>query len=96
MPIYVTETKKVKKNSLWHWSEIAYMFADSRQELHDFAYRIGLHPYMFMNNPHFPYYPITASKRYKALDKGAHPMSKEQALQFSIQSTLCVEVQNGP
>lgn len=96
MSVYVTETKKVEKNSLWRWSYIAYMFADSRQELHDFAYRIGLHPYMFMNHPHSPYYPITCRKRYKALDNGAILMSKEQAHQFSIQSTLCVEVQNGP
>lgn len=95
MSVYVTETKKIPKNSHWRWPRKAFLFADSRRELHDFAYHLGLHPYMFINRPHFPCYPVTVCKRYKALDYGAIPRSDNETIDFINKSTLCMEPSHG-
>lgn len=95
MSVFVTEIIQARKTRFWHWTQKAYLFADTRCELHDFAHSIGLHPYTFVNQPHFPCYPITVCKRYKALDCGALPMSTDEVIKFQQQSTLSCEVQDG-
>jgi hypothetical protein len=56
------------------WSaEIAFSDDPDLRELHEIARKIGLKPEWFQtDNPRFPHYDLTASKRRLALLNGAH------------------------
>lgn len=95
MAVFVTDPKIVTPSKHWRWPRKAFLFADDRHELHDFAYSIGLHSYMFINRPHFPCYPITVCKRYKALDNGAIAIDDDFAISFIKNSTLSLETADG-
>lgn len=49
----------------------SHLFADSVEELHDFAGRIGLKREWFQNHQRLPHYDITANKRRQAIKNGA-------------------------
>ena len=95
MSVYVTEAKRANKSRRWHWPFKAYLFGDSRTELHDFAHALGLRSYTFINRPHFPCYPITICKRFQAIDRGAIPLTDRAVIDFKRNSTLSLEVQVG-
>lgn len=57
-----------------------HMMADTLDELHAMAAKIGLKRAWFQDHPHHPHYDLTASKRVDALQAGAvYKSAKEQA-----------------
>lgn len=55
----------------WRWNHYCHLFADSLDELHAFAARIGLKREYFQNVPGFPHYDLTQTKRALAVKEGA-------------------------
>ena len=60
-----------------HTSEWSHLFADTEEELHAFAARLGLRrSYFQQGKPDwFPHYDVTKGKRWQALRLGARPVS---------------------
>ncbi len=79
MSVYVDQlinTKPYRKseNERWNWRQSCHMVAESEQELHEFAARLGLSRSWFQNkhrNPLLWHYDLTANKRKQALRLGA-------------------------
>jgi hypothetical protein len=58
-----------------------HMYADTLEELHAFARRLGLLPKWFQAKPgHVPHYDLTANKRIRALMQGAGEHNAHQAI----------------
>lgn len=55
----------------WRGREWCHMVADTLEELHDFAARLGLQPHWFQNHGRYPHYDVTVSVRSRALRMGA-------------------------
>ncbi len=64
-----------------HTSEWSHLFADTEDELHAFAGRLGLRrSYFQQGKPDwFPHYDVTRGMRFKALRLGAEPVSARDA-----------------
>jgi hypothetical protein len=58
------------------------MFADSLDDLHAFAKRLGLKREWFQAKPRFPHYDLTPSKRPQAVRLGAVEVEHEFAIEF--------------
>ena len=58
-----------------------HMYADSLEELHSMAYRIGLRRSWFQADPHLPHYDLTPSKRRLAVSLGAVEQDRRQAVE---------------
>jgi len=56
--------------------------ADTLEELHQFAQRLGLKREWFQDKPAHPHYDITSSVRQRAVRLGAIEMSNEQMVTF--------------
>ena len=58
--------------------QMSHMIADSLEELHTMADRIGVDRRWFQSRASFPHYDVCKSKRYRAIDLGAIPLEKRQ------------------
>ncbi len=66
------------------WS---HLMADTVEELHEFAVKIGLRREWFQDHPRFPHYDVTESRRKIALANGAIPESTREAIK-RVSATL--------
>ena len=55
----------------WRGREWCHMVADTLEELHDFAARLGLQRRWFQNHGRYPHYDVTVAVRSRALRMGA-------------------------
>lgn len=55
----------------WRGREWCHLVADTLEELHDFAARLGLRRSWFQDRGRYPHYDVTASVRLRALNMGA-------------------------
>ena len=73
MPVYVDD-------AIWSWRGLkwAHLLADSTDELHRFAYGLGLHRASYQGPPKtsVPHYDLTAYERGRAIAHGAIPCSR--------------------
>ena len=53
------------------------MWADSEQELHDFAQRIGLRRAWYQRDKTLPHYDLTPGRRMKAVALGAVEVTRD-------------------
>lgn len=58
-------------NHGWHLGPNCHMFADTLEELHAMADKIGMKRSWFQNKPELPHYDLVASRRKKAIQFGA-------------------------
>jgi hypothetical protein len=84
MSVYVDEVRvylKKGKGFTEHW---CHMMADTPEELHAMADKIGLARRWFQDKPRFPHYDLRPSKRILAVNFGAEEISaKEMVTRFS-------------
>jgi hypothetical protein len=97
MAVYVdsliaTQPYRQSANKRWNWSQSCHLMADTEEELHVFAKRLGLKRAWFQNhhpNPLFWHYDLTAKKRMQAFRLGAKELTPHQFTErlFPRQST---------
>jgi Protein of unknown function (DUF4031) len=75
MAVYVDNEKIPWRGKLW-----CHLVADSLDELHEFAARLGLKRAWFQNKASYPHYDVTTSVRERALALGALPARKRQMI----------------
>lgn len=76
MTVYVDDARIEYRGRVWH-----HLMADSHQELHKFAHRIGLRRSWFQGD----HYDVTSSMRQKAIKAGAVEVSAK----FLIELRRC-------
>ncbi|RJX77854.1 DUF4031 domain-containing protein [Pseudomonas sp. LS-2] len=76
MTIYV-DNVKVK----WAGSEWCHMVADTLDELHSFALKIGLRRQWFQSSASYPHYDIKLAVRSRAIQLGAVPGTRKQIIE---------------
>ena len=64
----------------WRLGPSCHLFADTLEELHVFAARIGMKPHWFQDKPSLPHYDLTLTKRARAVNLGAIEMSRRDAV----------------
>jgi len=60
-----------------------HMYADTLEELHELAQRIGLKRSWFQDDPRLQHYDLTKGKRFQALRHGAVEQTAAQMVAFS-------------
>lgn len=73
MPVYVDSANLKFKNMI-----MCHMIADSIDELHDMALKIGMRKEWFQANSSFPHYDIPLFRKKRALDFGAIEVSRRE------------------
>jgi hypothetical protein len=71
MPVYVDNARLGWRGKLW-----CHLVADSLEELHVFACRLGLKREWFQSSARYPHYDVTVALRAKALALGAQTGDK--------------------
>lgn len=72
MPVYVDDARIAWRGKLW-----SHLVADTVEELHEFAARLGLRPEWFQRKTLYPHYDVTSSVRERAIVLGAVAAHKE-------------------
>lgn len=62
----------------WRRGKWSHMTADTLDELHDMASRIGLRREWFQDKKHHQHYDVTMSKRREAIARGAVPLTRRE------------------
>lgn len=76
MSIYVDELKPPsKEDGLPESFAHCHLIADSKDELHHFAKRLGLKKAWFRNHHQYPHYILTEGKRDLAVKRGANEVT---------------------
>lgn len=76
MSVYVDTLKETGclRNKNWPYKKYCNMMADTAQELHEFAEKLGLKFAWFQSNSSYPHYDLTAGMRKLAVQFGAIEM----------------------
>src|SRR6266487_6591438 len=93
MAVYVDDSNiqaTVPNGRARHTSQWSHLFADTQQELHEFAEKLGLRRSYFQPgrprgdgspSPHW-HYDLTAGKRQQAIRLGAQPVTSREAVEI--------------
>lgn len=72
MAVYVDELQPVfVRTSRWPYGASCHLLADTVEELHAFAKKLGMRPGWFQPHLRYPHYDLTPGKREQALRLGA-------------------------
>ncbi|CAO3308152.1 DUF4031 domain-containing protein [Pseudomonas asiatica] len=69
----------------WRGREWSHLVADSLDELHTFAHKLGLRRSWFQSNTLYPHYDVTTSVRARALAMGAHGADRKKIVSCARQ-----------
>lgn len=84
MSVYVDPMMACLTSRNWRYAESCHLFADSIEELHQFAIgRLKLKGAWFQNRADFPHYDLTRGKRRQAMLWGAVAVDAEETVEFS-------------
>jgi hypothetical protein len=75
--VYVDDAEVLKHGYAWF-----HLLADSIQELHEFAARMGVSARAFHRGARHPHYDVTAGQRRRALQHGAAAIFARDAVQI--------------
>lgn len=75
----------------WRLGPSCHMTADTREELHDFARRIGMRRSWFQDKPRLWHYDLTASRRAAAIRLGAVELDIRESMARIRQREAAVE-----
>ena len=79
MSVYVDALRPCVPNPRWNWDRMCHLTADTLDELHTFAIRLGLKRDWLHHHPFMPHYDLTANKRAKAVRLGAVEINQREA-----------------
>src|SRR4051812_40493053 len=82
MSVYVDPTMPCIPSGRWRWRESCHMFADTLDELHAFAARVGLRREWFQVSfgRSLPHYDLHPARRATALKLGAIELDRRAAV----------------
>jgi len=66
--IYIDILRQCSTNKEWRWKQSCHMFADTLEELHEFAQKIGMKREWFQDK-RLPHYDLTITRRKLAVNK---------------------------
>lgn len=79
MSVYVDPLQPTLQNNKWRYNEGCHLLADTIEELHSFAEKIGMKRSWFQNPDHaLPHYDLTRGKRLQAIKLGAIEIGREK------------------
>ena len=78
MSVYVDPMMPCIPNPRWRWRENCHLTADSLEELHAFASRLGLKRAWFQAHARWPHYDLTRGMRERAVRIGAVELTHEE------------------
>lgn len=87
MAVYVDPIMTCLPNPRWKWDKSCHLIADSLDELHGFAKRLGLRYEWFQRDKAnggsstLPHYDLTVGKRAEAVRIGAIELTREQMVE---------------
>lgn len=81
MAVYVDSLLPCIRNKNWRYDKACHLVADSVDELHLFAEKIGLKRSWFQNKS-IPHYDLTAGMRTKAIIAGAIVIGREKFVEI--------------
>lgn len=88
--IYVDYPQGCERNANWRWDTVSHLTCDPTDDLeplHAFAAGIGLKRSWFQpKNGIMPHYDLTPTKRLQALQKGAHELPDNPAINTVIKA----------
>ena len=71
MSVYVDRLRHYPRTASWRFGRACHLMADSLDELHAFAARIGLRREWFQDHATLAHYDLTATRRAAAIRAGA-------------------------
>jgi hypothetical protein len=80
MSVYVDQLVTRAKPWAWEQRQSCHMIADSEEELHAFARKLGMSRSWFHDQSRWPHYDLTPSRRISALQKGAQVITTRELL----------------
>lgn len=80
--VYVDDLMVYPKTARWPYGSACHLMADSLDELHAFAGRIGMKKRWFQNHASHPHYDLTASRRAAAVRLGAKELDMDGVCEF--------------
>ncbi len=89
--VYVDDSNVCKHGRGWF-----HLTAESLDELHAFASRIGLPARNFHRGARHPHYDITAAQRLNAIRSGARPVSPREVVRIAREVFLPPPVETTP
>ncbi len=78
MSVYVDQLQQTTPSLRWPYHQTCHLVADSLNELHLMAARLGLRKRWFQNQASLPHYDLTSNKRALAIRLGAREISWQQ------------------
>ena len=80
--VYVDPIRPCLKTKRWPYTKGAHLVADTVEQLHDFAGRLGLQRSWFQDRPGLPHYDVTEGMRWQAIRKGAIEITQKQLVEM--------------
>jgi hypothetical protein len=80
--VYVDPLMNCIPNSNWRWKRSCHLFADTVEELHEFAQRIGMRRAWFQDHKKLPHYDLNESRRAAAVLNGAKEVDRKFIVEF--------------
>lgn len=82
MSVYVDEMGACLQSDKWPYPQSCHLAADSVEELHAFARKIGLHRSWFQDKPELPHYDLTYGMRNRAVVFGAIEVDRKKIFEL--------------
>lgn len=77
---YVDPLLACVPNKQWRWTHSCHLFADTLEELHAFARKIGLKRQWFQDHPSLKHYDLTPKRREAAVKAGVVELSRADSV----------------
>lgn len=81
LSVYVDPLSLHGRSSSSRWGRSCHLFADTVEELHDFAARLGLRRDWFQDKPKLPHYDLNDVRREAAMELGATELGRRAAVE---------------
>jgi hypothetical protein len=82
LSVYVDPLFEHGGSPTFHWKRSCHMYADTLDELHTMAKRIGMQRAWFQNKPKLPHYDLVPTRRAAAVSAGAVEHTRAEMVAF--------------
>lgn len=90
--VYVDPLLSCIPNKNWKWNKSCHLYADTIEELHEFAFNIGMKRRWFQNDSRLPHYDLNENRRKIAVCKGAIEVNRRFTYEFMVSRRMTKNV----